>query len=531
MIERSGNPGPTLLATPTERRLARAAVVSTLLLLVLRLLCARGLGFGDAEALYASYALHPQPAYLDHPGLIGVIARWLGDAGGAPSPGAAHAFTAIAATAIPWIGGWSARAAGAEWAGTWRVVIALALVPELSIGLFALAPDLPLAAAWLGALGLAAWSLRRPPHEFRTLLATLGVGVLVGLACLAKISGVLLGMAILAAFLSGPARARWRTLAPWSALGVALVLVAPVVTWEIGRGFPMLQHRLIATQHEAGFSFRNAAALLGGQLLYLTPFFLIAVYWLARGLWSARREGPVFRLLWLATIVPAIPLALLCLWSKVAEPHWLAPAYLGLALYFGLVGLPMPKLKVACVASGLFVAALAYAWVKTPLPLRLLGSSYRPRYDLANDLYAWGPGRQLLSQAVRQAILDSQQLPVVVGPHWTVCAQVHAALGHAVPVGCNSPMRDDFDDWLPRSKWLSAPVILFVTDDRFPAAETGEFPNRSVRGVSRTEVMRDGRAVRSIRITRLDKSSDIAQSRGDSCGRRASALTCLNDLR
>ena len=28
-------------------------------------------GFGDSEALYACYALHPQPAYLDHPALIG----------------------------------------------------------------------------------------------------------------------------------------------------------------------------------------------------------------------------------------------------------------------------------------------------------------------------------------------------------------------------------------------------------------------------------------------------------------------------
>ena len=31
------------------------------------------IGFGDSEALYACYAMHPQPAYLDHPGLIGVI--------------------------------------------------------------------------------------------------------------------------------------------------------------------------------------------------------------------------------------------------------------------------------------------------------------------------------------------------------------------------------------------------------------------------------------------------------------------------
>ena len=61
-----------------------------------RFLVANGTGFGDAEALYASYALHPQPAYLDHPGLVGFVARALG-AGGAPTPQTAHVFASVIA--------------------------------------------------------------------------------------------------------------------------------------------------------------------------------------------------------------------------------------------------------------------------------------------------------------------------------------------------------------------------------------------------------------------------------------------------
>ena len=53
------------------------AIAASLLLFVLRMHASTILAFGDSEALYASYALFPQPAYLDHPGLISVVARWL----------------------------------------------------------------------------------------------------------------------------------------------------------------------------------------------------------------------------------------------------------------------------------------------------------------------------------------------------------------------------------------------------------------------------------------------------------------------
>ena len=67
-----------------------ALVAASTGLLLLRLAASATVGFGDSEALYAAYALHPQPAYLDHPGLIGIVAREIG-AGTAPTPRQAHA--------------------------------------------------------------------------------------------------------------------------------------------------------------------------------------------------------------------------------------------------------------------------------------------------------------------------------------------------------------------------------------------------------------------------------------------------------
>src|SRR6185436_6162329 len=116
--------------------------IGTLALLAVRLYAATRLGFGDAEALYACYARHPQPVYLDHPGLIGVIARMIGR-GGAPGPIAAHVGTSLLATAAPWVAAWAARAMGASWPGAALAAFTLMLVPEISVGLFGLTPDLP----------------------------------------------------------------------------------------------------------------------------------------------------------------------------------------------------------------------------------------------------------------------------------------------------------------------------------------------------------------------------------------------------
>ncbi len=78
-------------------------------LFALRLVALTRVGFGDSEALYASYALHPQPAYLDHPGLIGAVARAIGG-GTSPSPERAHLVTSVLATLVPWVMMLAARA-------------------------------------------------------------------------------------------------------------------------------------------------------------------------------------------------------------------------------------------------------------------------------------------------------------------------------------------------------------------------------------------------------------------------------------
>jgi hypothetical protein len=480
-------------------------------LLALRMSLADMIGFGDAEALYAVYARYRQATYLEHPGLIGWVGSWVSGDGSIPSPNAAHRFTAAAAMAVPWIAGLAARASGATWRGAMWTIVALLVVPEFAVGLYAFTPDVPLGLLWATALTLAIVALKNEASSPRALGATVGAGLVTGLACTSKLSGVLLGIALLATWLSGPLRKRWKTLAPWAAVVCFGMVVAPMVLREWRLGNPMLHHRLLATQAGFGPTMRNLGALLGGQVLYVTPFALFAAVLVARDLVKRHRDDDVGRLLILATFIPLVALSVLMLLSKVAEPHWLAPAYVALAVHLGRrVDCDSPiisrRLMIASLVSSIAAIALVFVTVRFPLLPKVLGKHYQARYDLTNDLFAWKDGNRLVREAVDDVRESGISSIAVVGPHWVVCAQVKAGLGSSARVGCETDVGDDFDTFYPRAEWRKAKVLLYVTDDRYDVDPRNRFPDLAVQSVSRVGVRRGGVLIRTIRVTRLGRA-------------------------
>ncbi|HEY5242126.1 MAG TPA: hypothetical protein VIJ22_11695, partial [Polyangiaceae bacterium] len=64
------------------------------------------------------------------------------------------------------------------------------------------------------------------------------------------------------------------------------------------------------------------------------------------------------------------------------------------------------------------------------------------------------------------------------------------------------PVRDDFDDWWPRSRWRAADLLVWVSDARFgPPAVLTHAPVRQ----REVRVERAGRVVRVFTITVLAK--------------------------
>jgi len=503
-------PNPEPSGRYGQADLLRIALLASVALLALRLVAAEAVGWGDAEALYAVWALFRQPSYLDHPGFIGWIGAILAGANGVPDPVTTHRVTAAAATGFAWLGGLAARGVGASWRGALLAVLALLVVPEIAVGLFAFTPDLPLAFAWIAALGCAGVALRYPPRSWQATAGTVGAGLFTGVAVMSKISGATLALALVATWLSRPARARLRTIAPYAALLVGMITPLPFFLREAGLGWPMLHHRLVDTQIGFGPTFRNLGSLLGGQLLYVTPVVLAAAVVLALDLARGHDEDAVQHLLLNASLYPFGVLAALTLLSRVAEPHWVAPSYLALALHLARRADDSPpvlsrRLGWTAAVTSLCAIALVFVIVFFPVLPRLLGRRYEARYDLTNDLFVWKRFGPELDAALESARADDVGDVAVVGPHWVVCAQAQAWVGNRARVGCLTDIGDDFDTFYPRAVWRNAPVILYITDDRFQDDPAKLLPDRSVRGVDRVTVRRGGVAVRTFRMLRLGR--------------------------
>ncbi|HEY4011788.1 MAG TPA: glycosyltransferase family 39 protein [Polyangiaceae bacterium] len=491
------------LAPRSDRVAVTALVAVSAVLCGVRLWAAREVGFGDSEALYAAYALHPQPAYLDHPGLVGVLARAIGG-GSAPTPAQAHAVTTVLATVLPWLMALVCRVSGASWGRAAAAALVFALAPEIAVGLFAMTPDLCLALAWTLGLLLAAAALREPPGSTRAACAFAGAGVLAGVAVASKVTGVTWMAALAVTYASAPARKHAKTIAPWAGLAAGAVLVVPIAAFEDRLGWPLLRHRLVDTQAAAGLSWRNAGALLGGQLVYLSPVTALLAARALRDAWRARGDA-VGRLLLASSVIPLAALVPLCLWSRVAEPHWIAPALLSLVPAAARAPDPPSRrwVTTAAAVAGAMVAAV-YAWVLVPPLQRLAGRAYDPRLDIANELRGWPTAVAAVKKeaaSLAQVASPARGEIAVVAPHWVLCAQLDAALRGALPVGCDTPIRDDFDDWLPRARWRHADFLVWVTDNRFPDARTP--PDYVVVTTRDVTIFREGRAARVFHIALL----------------------------
>jgi hypothetical protein len=488
-------------STGSRHAVAALAAVSAALLVV-RLYAATRVGFGDSEALYACYALHPQPVYLDHPGLVGLAMGVIGG-GTAPTPRIAHLVTAVASTLIPCTMALACRAAGASWGRAAAAALVFALVPEIAIGLFAITPDLLLAGAWLGAIACASIAFRSPPGSTRAAAAFALAGVLAGVAAASKVTGVALLLAIAAATVAPPARPHARTVAPWVGLVAGAILLWPMLSFEARHGWPMMRHRLVDTQASAGLSLRNAAGLVGGQIAYLSPLVVWLAGLAARDLWRERGDAVGTFLLW-ACVFPLAALFPLALWSRVAEPHWLAPALLSLAPAAARAPrAPPARLFLAAVCLAAIMVAAVHAWVLAPELVRLAPRSYDPRLDLANELYGWPQAmRAVREEAMASSTPGSAKGEVsIVGPHWVVCAQLEAALRGDFAVGCDTPVRDDFDDWWPRARWKTADVVVWVSDARFGPPPS--LPDYALQRLRHVTIQRGGRVVRVFTIAVL----------------------------
>jgi Dolichyl-phosphate-mannose-protein mannosyltransferase len=200
--------------------------------LVVRTIVAIWLPIGFDESYYYIYTQHPNWSYFDHPPLVFLttgIGVWL--------TGAVNPFTVRLGTLLIYTGSliFFYRAA-AHLFDRQVALIALGLVslmPILTIAFGVLTmPDTPLLFFWMATLWLAAIEFFGPQPYKPTYRVAL-IGLLVGLACLGKYHGFLLGAGLMGFCLTSPQHRRVLQ-SPWVVLSslIFTLTISPVLYWN-----------------------------------------------------------------------------------------------------------------------------------------------------------------------------------------------------------------------------------------------------------------------------------------------------------
>jgi hypothetical protein len=258
----------------------------------------------------------------------------------------------------------------------------------------------------------------------------LGITLGIGLEVKYTIVGLILGIGI-AVLLTPPLRTQLRTKYPWIAAGIALLIWAPNLVWQVVEGFPSLTY---ITNHSASG---------GGPVIYLIEFavyfFFLLPLWLAGmiSLFRSRQLRPI-------GIACAVPLLLFLF---VGKSYYAAGTIL-VALAQGLMAIS--RLKRPRLRSGLQIAVVVSSVLEfvvfffLVVPVTPPDRIHAARLDSVNEVFADSVGwddianqvttiyRDLPASERRNTIIISayygvpgalqvygnpNDLPVVVSPH------------------------------------------------------------------------------------------------------------------
>ncbi len=417
----------------------RATLGLTLLLAVLHLLVAGRAGLSADEAHYALYGLHLDWSYFDHPPLVGwlqalVLPFTQSSLGLRLWPILLSALTALALYRLtlrlfpaehPWLGFWSVVLYSS---GLLFQVLGLALVPETPLLLLAL---------------LAMLALLRALDEGRVRHWLL-LGVLLGLAGLAKYTAITLALTVVLFVLLQRRLEVLRTAGPWLALLTALLLILPVLYWNATHDWISFSYQLHHGFRPKEWSWQRAGlSQLGQMLAYAPGIFLFGLMALLAGLREWRDRGVQLTLL---LVLPV--LALFASGSGYEEtlPHWTALAWAGLA---PLTVRWLLRHRSRRAVRLLVWLSAAYSLIFILLLHSLLFHPWLPlpekRQPLA-PLYGWPQVAEQAEQWRQQMAATAGPAPVLFVPNWALASRL-AWYARPTPVQVTDERFDQFDLW------------------------------------------------------------------------------------
>lgn len=297
--------------------------------LLLRLAYLDLLNLLPQEAYYWNYAQHPALGYLDHPPMV----AWLIEFG--TSVFKHSEFGVRFGAFVLWFVtagfcfGFARNMFDKKTA--FHAVLFIALFPVFFVLGFFITPDVPLIAAWAGAL----FFLERALLAERR-MAWWGVGICLGLGMLSKYTIALLSLAALLFILLDKRSRRWLLCPePYAAMILALLIFTPVILWNANNNwasfFFQTTRRLSASPK---FSLH---LLIGSMLILLTPLGVIgaAQSIFNKRIWSGEidiSETSALRKRLFTLVFTLLPLFIFALFSIKHNPklNWTCPVWLAI---------------------------------------------------------------------------------------------------------------------------------------------------------------------------------------------------------
>jgi len=241
-------------------------------------------------------------------------------------------------------------------------IVLTAVLPVFFYTGFMMTPDVPLTAAWAGALYFLERALIANKRE-----GWWGVGICAGLGMISKYTIALLGPAALIFLVLDPGARRWlRRPEPYIAAIIALILFSPVIYWNAIHGWASFAFQ--STQRLADPTTFSTPALVASAALLLTPLGLIAaITALATGrrrlALAPKDDADARRRLLFMAVFTLTPLSVFVAFSLVHQVKldWTGPVWLAIlpAVSATILG--------ATPGSSKFAVAMRRLWAPTLL--------------------------------------------------------------------------------------------------------------------------------------------------------------------
>jgi 4-amino-4-deoxy-L-arabinose transferase-like glycosyltransferase len=391
------------------------------------------------EAHYMLYADKLDWSYFDHPPLVGWI-QWPLVFIGAPDavirliPQLLWLLSCLLAREIALslyrvVPGWS-KPAQRQAAGLWAVALIL-LAPLMHVLAVGLLPDTLLMLLTLCLMWVVLRLAQTP-----TLTLWTALGVLLGLAGLAKYTAILPALAIILIVLMRHGFRILRSPGPWLALTIASLLVIPVFYWNARHDWISFVYQI---NHGAGgtWQFRRLAAFIGIQVVAYGPLLILGSILAARHIFE--RKAVLAGSLLLFFLIPFLVTAYLS-GGGGSLPHWTGPAWLAitpfaanaLAQYWFEAHHALIK---AFVRAQAIICILAFAMLFfVGIPGISQDHAWGKKNPIA-DLWGWGAAGAQARKLAQNLHIDSISVS-----NWTLAS---------------------------RMAWYSRPTKVYVLDDRF----------------------------------------------------------------